>query len=352
MKHNKLKFGYLVIALFCLIGLGSSWENKTVSASSQIPFQLEPVIPENQVSSANYDDLLITPGTSQTLSFVVRNSDSIPRTFVIEANNGLTSDGLAVIYDDHNQKNLTGPMFSELITNDRKQKITLPAKGTQTINFNLTYPTEHFEGVILGGITVYLDDDNSNQQSNNGSFAITNRFTYSNAVQLRMNKKLTVVPKLVANKAEMTTSNAYPYVKVNISNNTRAIITQLSSENTIQDASGKVIETYKTSNGQVAPNSSFNLSIPLSNGALPAGKYRAIGTAKSGAHTWSWNQEFEVTADVSNQVDTDSVVKRKVNYWLYLSILLLLLIILLIAVIIFLIIKNRKKEDENNEKNK
>lgn len=330
--------------------LSITHNNQTVFATSQIPFQLQAIHPDNQLNANDYDDLLITPNTSQDLSFVVQNSDNSARTFVVEANNATTSDGIAVTYDEHERNNLLSPMFSDLIAN-RKQKITVPANTSQTVTFNLKYPSQQFDGVILGGITVYLDDsDTQNKQSDNGSFAITNRFTYSNAVQLRTSKEITAVPKLIANKAEMTTSNAYPYVKVNLSNSARAIIKQMSTENTIQDSSGKIVESYKTTNGQVAPNSDFNLAIPLTNGALPAGKYHAIGTATSGNQSWTWNQEFEVTNDNSKSVDHESIIKPKVNYWLYLSLLLLLLIIVLIIVIIFLIIKNRKKEDKNNEK--
>ncbi|WP_207233184.1 DUF916 domain-containing protein [Holzapfeliella floricola] len=133
--------------------LSITHNNQTVFATSQIPFQLQAIHPDNQLNANDYDDLLITPNTSQDLSFVVQNSDNSARTFVVEANNATTSDGIAVTYDEHERNNLLSPMFSDLIAN-RKQKITVPANTSQTVTFNLKYPSQQFDGVILGGITV------------------------------------------------------------------------------------------------------------------------------------------------------------------------------------------------------
>ena len=111
---------------------------------------------------------------------------------------------------------------------------------------------------------------------------------------------------------------------------------------------------------QMAPNSNFNLSVPLKGERLKAGKYtmkieaygqkeengdfafKAKGNQKEENYRYHWSLEkdFEIKADEAKKLNDSDVTIKKDYTWVYLLIGLLLLILL----ILFFVWRKKKND--------
>jgi hypothetical protein len=228
---------------------------------------------------------------------------------------------------------------------DKKIYLSIPEKSTKEISFNIKTPTKQFSGIVMGGVSMYENHKKDAQimsqdnESNDKSFSIKNKFVYSIAIIIRNNSKQ-INPNLQFNKVEQSVENYSPVVKTFFENNRPNYIRRLYTNSVIKDENNKIVKKHKTSLGQVAPNSKFNIAIPFKN-TLPTGNYTLYGKAKDGdGHSWKWQKAFKVTSDNFNYVNKN-VVKEPFQYSLTI-ILLVILIIILIATIIYLIIRRKK----------
>ncbi len=165
-------------------------------------------------------------------------------------------------------------------------------------------------------------------------------------------------------------------IQANLSNSAPAYLSQLNVSSTVTSKTDSQLNyTYNNSAMQMAPNSNFDLAIPVSkqgdlNGgtsaALKPGKYHlhliAYGekstdgkyeTTVDGSkvkykYKWEFDKDFEVTSSEAEKLNkTDPTVEKQNFNWL---IIIGIIIIILLIILIFLLFKKRKKEDKEESK--
>lgn len=334
---------FIFAFIFAMMGTISLHAQNT---NSQIPFTINAIKPNNQINKkAGYLDLLIKPNQQQRISFSVNNISNQEQHFIVDAGDATTSDGLAIDFNKNNQKILGDTKFSNLINENKfRQYVTVPANSSKVVSFDLKMPPKHFDGILMGGITLYLNSKYQKNDSNqSGSVGIKNRFTYAIAVVLRNNFKK-VQPDLHILDAFQSTVNYRPVVKTTIQNDKNNFIKGLSTNTIIKNSDGKKVVSNKTMLGQIAPISQFNLTTQLDH-ALPAGKYYLYGSAKDASNReWHWQKQFTVTNKNYNNVSSkDAFNDNEINWYI---VIIVILIIIILGMLIYLIIKKRNDDNE------
>ncbi|MCK8607397.1 DUF3324 domain-containing protein [Apilactobacillus ozensis] len=341
MKKLKYLFIILLSSFSILFIL-----NLKANASSEVPFNINVIHSSDSNKNINYIDITAKPNTSHEISFELHNYSKVERNFIIEANNATTSNGPSIDYLSSHNALIGHPQFLDMLqSKDKKIDVSIPGKHTKKISFNIKTPEKQFDGIVMGGVSMYENSKKDAQimsqdnNSNNKSFSIRNKFVYSIATIIRNNHKK-IEPNLQFNNVEQSVENYSPVVKTAFENNRPNYIRRLSTNSVIKDSNNKVVKKHTTNLGQVAPNSKFNIFIPFKN-TLPTGNYTLYGTAKDGdGHSWKWQKSFNITSANFDYINKN-VVKEPMHYNMTI-ILLIILIIILIAIIIYLIVRRKK----------
>ncbi|MEB7792123.1 DUF916 and DUF3324 domain-containing protein [Enterococcus faecalis] len=338
-EYNPLFFLSIVFPLILLLSVFLC--SLTVKAET-LPgqFGLQAVIPENQVDrSVSYFDLLVQPNQKQTIEVELKNLSEEQRSFFINVNPAVTSDGGTI---DYGQKN---PQLDKSLPFDIRKsihleanEITLAGKSSQKIPIQLSLPDIQFEGRILAGITVTPKERNEQKESGNQA-QIVNRLSYSLALVLQQ-KTNKIVPDLKLVTADSKAFNEVPYIRFLYQNPKGTIISQLVFKTKLYYRDKLFIEN--TSNTYlVAPYSHFNLRLDLKGQTVKSGEYRAEIVAQSEEKTWRFTKKFKISGKEARKTNKNTVYQIEKTNWKLLGLGGILIIAL--ALFIFLLIRDRLK---------
>ena len=168
-------------------------------------------------------------------------------------------------------------------------------------------------------------------------------------------------PDLKLQQVNPNQRNARNVIQGNLQNPNATYLNQLATKTIItKKGSSDALYTDEQSEMQMAPNSNFNLSVPLKGERLKAGKYtmkieaygqkeengdfsfKAKGSQKEENYRYHWSLEknFEIKADEAKKLNDSDVTIKKDYTWIYLLIGLLLLIVL----ILFFVWRKKKND--------
>lgn len=323
--------------------------------AEDIPVSVKALLPDNQlVEEAGYYDLLVSPGDRQDLALQLYNQSDKDITVKVEIKPAFTGDGGSFVYtkaDSEIDSSLKYPL-STIATSE--QNVSIPAKTTVKTKIQLAIPEEAFDGVILGAIRVTnAESEESETDSQQGGFKISNKFAYSIAIQLRENETM---PKsdLVLKKAFATQVAGRNTVKVNLQNPTPTIIDDVSYEAVVtKKGSSTPLNETSVKGYRVAPNTNYNLPISWENKPFEAGTYEVQVKAKSAKtdQSWKFTQEFIITDKDAKELN-DKAVDLEKDYTLYVIIGAAVLVIVLILLIILLVVLSKKRKRKAQERKK
>lgn len=319
--------------------------------ASQLNFNVEAIIPENQVDkNKTYYDLRIEPGKMQDLKMMLHNSTDKDVSVELTAEaattnlNGVVEYGKTKAKRDSTLKTSIG----EIVTLSEENPV-IPAKGSKEITLTVKMPTTDFDGVLAGGITVKETSPATDKATKETKgMAIENRYSYVVALVLH-GKNETIPSELKLNKVKATQVNVRNVISANLQNTKAKYLNQLSVDAKItKKGENKTLYSVKKEQMQMAPNSNFNLPIPLNGAALKSGKYTLKVKADSQGDTWNFTRDFNISAEEAKKLNKQDVSIEKDNTWLYVLIGVILLTALLI--LFYLIMRKRKKEKERLER--
>lgn len=319
--------------------------------ASQLNFNVEAIIPENQVDkNKTYYDLRIEPGKTQDLKMMLHNSTDKDVSVELTAEaattnlNGVVEYGKTKAKRDSTLKTSIG----EIVTLSEENPV-IPAKGSKEITLTVKMPTTDFDGVLAGGITVKETSPATDKATKETKgMAIENRYSYVVALVLH-GKNETIPSELKLNKVKATQVNVRNVISANLQNTKAKYLNQLSVDAKItKKGENKTLYSVKKDQMQMAPNSNFNLPIPLNGAALKSGKYTLKVKADSQGDTWNFTRDFNISAEEAKKLNEQDVSIEKDNTWLYVLIGVILLAALLI--LFYLIMRKRKKEKERLER--
>lgn len=324
-----------IVALILLGSLGSNGLTTAQAATTPTPnFFTSPLLPKNQLTTkAGYFDLKVTPGATQTLRLAVTNPSESKRTLKVIPVNATTADSGTVVYVPSNRTDPSAQTTFTKLTSPAVTVTLAPHQG-KTVTFHTAIPASGFSGELLGGLFV-TDPEASTVSKSSGSqekFQLANRYAEVTAVALwcQPNQTLTTTLKLAG--VTVSQQPTKTLVQAKIRNLTPRLFGDMRV--TAQVRRGKTnqrIATQVLRNGSMAPNSWFNLGVPLPNRDLPTGQYVLTLHVTSGRRTWQFRQPFELSRRAAQ---TRNVLirsdKQGSHWWLWWLLLGLLLCLLLV----------------------
>lgn len=342
-----MKFKKLVTVLCSLFFITSAFFFvEQVEAAGGLRFSVKPNIPDNQHNKeVTYYDLMMSPGQSQEITVTLRNTSDSDVTVVPKINSAMTNSGGVVeysnfenkerIYDDSLKYNI------EDIVKLNEETVTLGPEEERELAMTITMPAEEYDGVIAGGIYLSQQDDSTNEEEASGT-NIKNLFGYEIAILLR-NNETTVTPEVVFDGAVANQQNVRNAISLKVRNTSATYINKAHYKAELKrEGSDEVIVETDQENMQFAPNTIFDLFLPMDGRRFEAGDYVLTGSITSGENEWPIEESFTITreeAEKFNEADPDVEPE---DYTMVIILGVLVAIFALAA--IFLIRKNKQQK--------
>lgn len=350
---------------------------QTVHADSA-NFSVTPKIGENQVGqNLGYFNLLLKPKQTQNVEFTLNNNSN--QTIKVKTSFGtaFTSQSGNVGYTPDLVK--PDPSLKINLKDYVKlpQTLTIKPKSATTVTATVTMPDENIKGVIAGGFN-FEDASTSESIQKSSGVSITNRYRYVIGLVLQ-NDTAKVDPTLNLGKVDPDQVNGRNVITANLTNSAPAYLMQMNTSATVTKLDDKSVNySYNNAAMEMAPNSNFNLTIPVSiqgvlNGKtsepLKPGKYHIKMTVygskdTNGTHQtmvngqvtkydykWTFDKDFTITGERATALNAKDATVNQNSGLDWLLIIGLIVIILLLIALIFLFIKRRKKEEQEDNTN-
>lgn len=316
----------------------------TFSKASELNFSVNAVIPDNQIDKEkSYFDLKVTPGEKQKLIVKLRNTTDKEIVINPHIQSAKTNKNGVIDYTPNKiKKDDTLKIAMEDVAKV-PEEVTVPPQSEKDLTIEVTVPKDKFDGVILGGIYLKEDTSKNKEEDKENDVAIKNEYSYVVALQMRQNNNK-VKPMLHMNEVNPETQNARNVIVANIQNSEPMIISKLKIDATVNKKGSKDnLAILKKENLQVAPNSNFNIAVPLEGEKLEAGTYILNMKAESAGKEWQFKKEFSISADKATTMnEKDVTLEKETPTMLYIFLGVAFLIV--IAVVIYFIIRRNKRK--------
>lgn len=352
MKRAKF---YFIICLITSFISNYSLLKVEAADNDSVPVSARVVLPENQFNKeASYFYLKMTPNQEQDLEVVLSNtSDSVQKVEVSLAA-GITNDNGIIDYPDGQKKfdaSLKYP-FSKLASTEKN--VTIDPKSDKSVMIKVKMPAEEFDGLIIGGINIRLNQADDTKKESEGGMQIKNIIRYNFGVVLVENETV-IVPEMKMNKAFPSQVMGVNTVKANLSNTEPGIIDGLEVVVKVTKKGSKEVLYEATKQGlRMAPNSTFDFGVSMDNKAYQAGDYTmsVVAKAENPDKEWSWNKDFTVDRETAQKLNAKAADLEKdySMYWIVGGIVIGVLLVVVILCIIFYRKKKKKAEAERRKR--
>lgn len=342
----------LFLLLRGFVAAAAAAEEKQDSANKNgFQFTMEAHLPENQIDpSKTYFDLRVEPGQVQDLQVDLINLTKQPLTLHVYATTAVTNNNGAIDYtltEPELNPTLQHP-FSE-IAKINDPEVVLAGGEKKVVNIQLTVPQQPFNGEILGGIYVepQVDDQQSGKVKDKKG-KITTLQTMVKGVRLTENDT-PVTPKLEMLEAHAGQIGYRNVFQALLQNPEPVMIQDLSIQAEVYQKGrmSKVLYENKSEHLRMAPNSSFNYSVPLKSALFTPGDYVMKLSASDGKQTWEFEQDLNVTVIEAERLNKQippelRQTDKKVSGWQIWLLVILGLFIIGVGVWLFLLVRRRK----------
>lgn len=352
---KKVKITNIMVVLLCMIGMNLFSMNGFADEKDDLSFTMAVKPVENQIDKKlTYYDLLVTPGQKQVLTVIVTNSGSDLKKIDVTPTNAITNQNGVIDYSQQdktfkNDSTLKHP-FTSLV--GEAQTVEVAAGETKEVEFELSVPEEPFEGTILGGFLVDLNESDKKEEKASGGVKIVNRFQLVKAVRLRESEEK-VSPELVLNDVKPALVSYRTAVTANLQNTEPTLFGSMKVEAEVtKKGQSEVLKSVTKEELEMAPNSNFDFPIMWGNQRLAPGEYTLNMVATSGSRKWKFSEDFTITAEESNKINKEAVdlEEEKTSYWLYVAIIALVLLLIIILVLLVYFYRRHKRKKGKKQK--
>ena len=298
-----------------------------------IGFTYHNEIPENQLAEGNYFDLLVEPGAEQRLVTRIHNYENRDMMIKISINDSKTTPEGLIEYGESRLQNTPALRYSLVDYLTGPKEILVKAQTSQAVTFDLKMPTEHFDGLLLGGIQ--LQEVTGAREEVSG-FSVENEYAFVFSVSLRQNHK-EVPLKLNSLATTYQHDNNQSFVTLGITNDSRLIGKELSLRTTLYEAgTEEPLAESQLTDFKLAPMSIFNYSMPTNK--LVPGEYLTKTTINSAGQEWLLEEVFTVKAEVGGGTEPQLIRRKRSNILLPLLLVASCLLVST-AILYFVLIK-------------
>ena len=374
MYKRKLVIISILKVIIATIVIFIIFSRITPAKAASSSFSVSPNIPKNQIgNNQGYFNLLMSPESSQTLSFTLNNSSSEAITIETEFAHSTTNQNGLAIYDLKNSTIDNSLKYNiEDYVDISKKEIMIAAHSQVNWTAQVNMPKGLNKGVMAGGFTFKEKEGNHHSTNKTSGVNIINEYRYVVALVIRQNQT-EVTPLLVMNKIKPTQVNSRNVFTFNLQNKSATYIQDMEVQATVQNKNDTHIEyKYDHSNMKMAPNSNFDLFIPTSTQGgdenqssqkLQPGSYHVsmtvyalksdkgtyekvmAGKTEKYVYKWAFDRDFVVPkakAAALNESDPTIATKESVNWFIVTELALILFIIVLIILLLIFFKRGRR----------
>ena len=307
----------------CLMGLLAGNHNisaeDTTSTSNELAggYTIEGIPSDHQLDeTVSYFYLKENPGEKDQINVKLTNDSSEEKTLEVKITNANTNSNGLIDYTgqlkDHSS--LKNPLTS--MAKASQQEVKVPANSSVETAIDIQMPEQTLPGVIIGGITVSEKQDDTEEKK---QLSVGNVYTYT--IGLVLTNESTVEPKknvsVELDHVGAVLFDGRKMVQANILNPNPYMFTEATVKGKIYEkGSAKVLKEQETRNISIAPYSVYPFQFDWAKEDLKAGKYVFRGTVEASGQTWSFDQEFEISAEKAKEINKESVFKIYIPNWL------------------------------------
>jgi hypothetical protein len=338
MKNKVKNLSRVFMLVLCVMMLTNS--NLVMAGGAAMEFSTQVILPESQVGNAtSYFDILMEPGTEEIIEIEISNLANESITVLLGIATATTDDGGTVFYRHQEGREVDNTLIYSLEDIATIQpSIQLGPKESVRVPITIKMPDEEFDGILAGGISLTQEVDREEMIEEATGMFIHQYFTEI-AILLRQNTN-SVEPDLLLNHIGASQRNWRNTIIAGLQNPEAMFINNMSVYASIT-AVGKSDILYEEyiEYMQVAPNSNFNLGIPLNGERFVSGDYVLRLEANANNGSWSFTREFTVTNEEAKAFNETDISIQRLSMWIFVAIGAA---IITMAIIIYFIIYNKK----------
>lgn len=290
------RIGYLHLLQLVVIIVGALILCTTAQADSvsnqAAPFRVTPILPKDNDPQASYFRFRVKPDEHRTLRLKVTNHGNSTATYDVHSRISATNSNGYLDYSLDNLNRQLPTQAKQLFGSRQSQTVVLAPGATKIVKVSLHAPKKTFKGILLAGLTVKPHQKPHVTTKGTGIIATT---AYAIALELYQQKTHAEVPNVTFSGAHYRLIQALPKVTLGTANKSPQLV-QGKLNAVLRDATGAVAAKFKLEPLLFAPQSTFNLNLPLNNHQLSAGAYTLVGTLKTqGGSEFPFNFPIKVT---------------------------------------------------------
>lgn len=336
----KRKYRLMVWGLVLLMGV--LLNIKSVAAANNAGFEVIPVAAKQQLNhEVTYFDLKLAPNQATTVTVNVRSTSQKPITIETSVAQATTNTNGVVEYKAFKQNKSWGlPADIEKVVTTDQSKITLQPGEVKPVTYQIKMPQEAFDGELVGGLN-FVKKVTDDQMKTDSSMGVKNQYAYTIAMVLHGRQELTR-NKMSLGKITTRQINNRNVISMPLNNQTAAFLNKVTTKVTItKQGQSKAIYTQKTADGQMAPNSVYDLPVRIGETAFKPGRYTAKVAVTSKQQHWQFTKDFTITRKQARHYNQKAVLKED-DSWLGLSLIIIGIVLLLILIIVIYWRKQRR----------
>ncbi|WP_196812018.1 DUF916 and DUF3324 domain-containing protein [Schleiferilactobacillus shenzhenensis] len=331
--------------------LSAFWVMPTVQAAGQqgSEFYISPLYPSNQTdTNIGYFVLKVKPGQRGKFGVQVQNtSKTDTRTIKLTPVTATTTNAGQMNYTPSTKK--ADPTLKYPLAGMMSKGVTVtlaPGEG-KSVTFEYQVPAKGFKGQIAGSIYAL---DVTPVKAADKSEMLHNRFAMALGVLLSENPDKTLMPDLKLQQVRPGVENKTPVVFARVQNRAPQLFGKMTVNSRITAKGDSKTKFKKTlTNGSMAPNSNFDLPVPVNKDGIPAGDYTLYMTINAVGKTWHFKRNFTVSQQDANKLGATQPAK-KLDWQKWLLWAAIALAVLIVAYGLYLLGVRRGHKHDEEEK--
>lgn len=337
------KIYFLVLPLLVVAVTLIGFSHKAYADLSTV--SMTPLIEDNDVT--NKFQLIVEPGTRRVIRISITDFGNAAKKLSIQPVNATTSTGGKILFQKAVPAGTNGLKYSfasDISDKNNTTDITLKAQTTKDISLALNIPQKSFDGLILGGYTVFEKVD--------GGLSID---SLNVPVYLTETNK-SVGGVLILKNISTGSVNDQPYLFANLSNNQPGLMRKVNVHMNIQRKGlaeffhlGLKPMEVDQSYANIAPNSTVPIAFNQKQTPVKAGTYVVNGSASSGKTKWKFSGKYHISkaqADKTNKASRNLIYDKT---WIFLLVIGGV-VILIVAILIAIRMQNRPGKSKTKQK--
>lgn len=315
---------------------------KVADAANNAGFEVIPVASKQQLNQkVTYFDLKLAPNQATTVTVNVKSTSQTPITVETSVAKATTNTNGVVEYKAFKQNKSWGlPANIEKVVTTDQNKIQLQPGEVKPVTYQIKMPKAAFDGELVGGLN-FVKKVTDDKVKTNSSMGVKNQYAYTIAMVLHGQQELTK-NKMSLGKITTRQINNRNVISIPLNNQTAAFLNKVTTKVTIKkQGQAKAVYTQKTSDGQMAPNSVYELPVRIGETAFRPGRYTAQVVVTSKQQHWQFTKDFTITKKQARHYNQKAVIKED-DSWLGLSLIITGIVLLLILIIVIYWRKQRR----------